>query len=84
MVKDHSDSEKENPQPPEQGFFYMHHPTYRIAHTTRQAKSDSGISENTHTYIHIYTNSLYTHIHIHTYISMYIRTYVMKYAEMKR
>ena len=26
MVKDHSDSEN--------GFFYMHHPTYRIAHTT--------------------------------------------------
>ena len=31
MVKDHSDSEKGNPQ---QGFFYMHHPTDRIAHTT--------------------------------------------------
>ena len=26
MVKDHSDSEK--------GFFYMHHPTDRITHTT--------------------------------------------------
>ena len=31
-VKDHSDSEKGNPLPP--GFFYMHHPTDRIAHTT--------------------------------------------------
>ena len=31
MVKDHSDSEKGNPQ---QGFFYMHHPTDRITHTT--------------------------------------------------
>ena len=31
MVKDHSDSEKGNPQ---LGFFYMHHPTDRIAHTT--------------------------------------------------
>ena len=30
MVKDHSDSERGNPQ----GFFYMHHPTDRIAHTT--------------------------------------------------
>ena len=26
MVKDHSDSER--------GFFYMHHPTHRITHTT--------------------------------------------------
>ena len=42
MVKDHSDSEKGNPLPPHRllfpisskGFFYMHHPTYRIAHTT--------------------------------------------------
>ena len=35
-VKDHSDSEKGNPVPPhrQQGFFYMHHPTDRIAHTT--------------------------------------------------
>ena len=33
MVKDHSDSEKENPLP-QQGFFYMHHPTDRITHTT--------------------------------------------------
>ena len=32
MVKDHSDSEKGNPLLP-QGFFYMHHPTDRIAHT---------------------------------------------------
>ena len=32
MVKDHSDSEKENLLPP-QGFFYMHHPTDRITHT---------------------------------------------------
>ena len=30
MVKDNSDSEKGNPQ----GFFYMHHPTDRITHTT--------------------------------------------------
>ena len=35
MVKDHSDSEKGNPLPPHrQGFFYMHHPTDRITHTT--------------------------------------------------
>ena len=42
MVKDHSDSEKENPLPPQRllfpinskGLFYMHHPTDRIAHTT--------------------------------------------------
>ena len=42
MVKDHSDSEKGNPLPPlrllfpisSKGFFYMHHPTDRIAHTT--------------------------------------------------
>ena len=42
MVKDHSDSEKGNPLPPHRllfpinskGSFYMHHPTYRIAHTT--------------------------------------------------
>ena len=40
MVKDHSDSEKGNPLPPhrllfpiiQQGFFYMHYPTDRIAH----------------------------------------------------
>ena len=31
MVKDHSDSASGNPL---QGFFYMHHPTDRIAHTT--------------------------------------------------
>ena len=30
MVKDHSDSERGNPQL----FFYMHHPTDRIAHNT--------------------------------------------------
>ena len=30
MVKDHSDSERGNPQ----GFFYMTHPTDRITHTT--------------------------------------------------
>ena len=40
MVKDHSDSEKENPLPPHRllfpinSTFYMHHPTDRIAHTT--------------------------------------------------
>ena len=35
MVKDHSDSERGNPLPPHVlGFFYMHHPTDRIAHTT--------------------------------------------------
>ena len=32
MVKDHSDSERGNALPPH-GFFYMHHPTDRIAHT---------------------------------------------------
>ena len=42
MVKDHSDSEKGNPLPPHRlllsnnskWFFYMHHPTDRITHTT--------------------------------------------------
>ena len=43
MLKDHSDSEKGNLLPPLQGllflissmgFFNMHHPTDRIAHTT--------------------------------------------------
>ena len=42
MVKDHSDSEKGNPLPPHmlllsinsKGYFYMHHPTDRITHTT--------------------------------------------------
>ena len=42
MVKDHSDSERESPLPPHwllfpinsKFFFYMHHPTDRIAHTT--------------------------------------------------
>ena len=42
MVRDHSDSEKGNPLPPHRllfsiiskGFIYMHHPTYRISHTT--------------------------------------------------
>ena len=36
MDKDHSDSERGNPLPShrQQGFFYMHHPTDRIAHTT--------------------------------------------------
>ena len=42
MVKDHSDSKKGNPLPPHRllfpinskSFFYMHHPTDRIAHTT--------------------------------------------------
>ena len=42
MVKDHSDSEKGNPLPPHRlllsinskGYFYMHHPTDRITHTT--------------------------------------------------
>ena len=42
MVKDHSDSEKGNPLPPHRlllsinskGFFYMHHSTDRITHTT--------------------------------------------------
>ena len=41
MVKDHSDSEKGNPLPPHRlllsinsKFFYMHHPTDRITHTT--------------------------------------------------
>ena len=33
MVKDHSGSERGNPLLPHQGFFYMHHPTDRIAHT---------------------------------------------------
>ena len=42
MVKDHSDSEKGNPLPPHRllfpinskVFFYMYHPTDRIAHST--------------------------------------------------
>ena len=42
MVKDHSDTEKGNPLPPtydtlidyQQWFFYLHHPTDRITHTT--------------------------------------------------
>ena len=43
IIMDHSDSERGNPLPPihgllfsdqQQGFFYMHHPTDRIAHTT--------------------------------------------------
>ena len=42
MVKDHSDSEKGHPLPPHRllfpinsnGFFYMHHPTDRVTHTT--------------------------------------------------
>ena len=42
MVKDHSDSERGNPLPPHgllfpissKGFFYKHHPTDRITHTT--------------------------------------------------
>ena len=42
IVKDHSDSEKWNPLPPHRllllinskVFFYMHHPTDRITHTT--------------------------------------------------
>ena len=42
MVKDHLDSERENPLPPHEllcpnnskMFFYMHHPTDRIAHIT--------------------------------------------------
>ena len=42
MAKDHSDSQKGNPLPPygllfsinSKGFFYMHHPTDRIAYTT--------------------------------------------------
>ena len=34
MVKDHSDSEKGNPLPPQRLLFYMHHPTDRIKHTT--------------------------------------------------
>ena len=42
MIKDHSDSERGNPLPPHgllfpinsKSFFYMHHPTNRIVHTT--------------------------------------------------
>ena len=34
MVKDHSENERGNPLPPQQRFFYMHHPTDRIAHTS--------------------------------------------------
>ena len=42
MIKDHSDSERENPLPPDgllfpisrMGFFYMPHSTDRIAHNT--------------------------------------------------
>ena len=37
MVKDHSDSERRNTLPPHrlQGFFYMHHPTDIMTHTSR-------------------------------------------------
>ena len=46
MVKDHSDSERGNPLPPHgllfpissKGYFYMHHHTYMIAHTTAFVK----------------------------------------------
>ena len=35
MVKDHSDIERGYSLPPHrQGFFYLHHPTHRIIHTT--------------------------------------------------
>ena len=41
MVKDHSDNERGNLLPPhgllsdlQQGFFYIHHPTDKIAHTS--------------------------------------------------
>ena len=41
MVKDHSDSERENPLPPwiilskeQQGIFYMHQPTYTTVQST--------------------------------------------------
>ena len=36
MVKYYTDSERGNPLPPHglQGFFYLHHPTDTIAHTT--------------------------------------------------
>ena len=43
MINDHSDSERGNPLPPLQGllisissrgYFFMHHPTDRITHTT--------------------------------------------------
>ena len=49
MVKDHSDSERENPLPPHglffsssKGFFYMHHPTDRIVHMMGLCYTSSG------------------------------------------
>ena len=38
MVKDHSNSERGNSHGLLLGFFYMHHPTDRIAHTTTFVK----------------------------------------------
>ena len=54
MVKNHSDSEREKPAAAtawatlsdyQQGFFYMHHPTDRITHTTAFVTpvGDSGV-----------------------------------------
>ena len=47
MVKEHSDSERGNPLPPNGLLFYMDHPTDRIIHTSRGAlagirKADNG------------------------------------------
>ena len=38
MASDHSDSERGNPLPQHGLFFYMHHPTDRIIHTTAFVK----------------------------------------------
>ena len=55
MVKNHSEGERGNPLPPHmllfpiKGFFYMHHPTDRITHTTAFGKQvvDTGWNEKT-------------------------------------
>ena len=55
MVKDHSDSDK--------GFFYMHHPTYRIAHTTAFVTPVVPNEVNAWSVIHTHT-----HTHTHTHV----------------
>ena len=79
MVKDHSDSERGNPLPPhrllfpinQQGFFYMHHPTDRITHTT--AFVAPGV-------VHwLERETVYLMSHICMYVRMYIFIYVFTY-----
>ena len=52
MVKDHSDRERGNLLPPlnglQQGFFYMHHPTDKIAHTSHGALAGTRNSSIVH------------------------------------